>query len=85
MSAWMLALVFTSCFLCCVAFIFSIVNYIELRSQQKSTHQIQYVPLEPQDDWAIDDEKLNEHLDELQDDALNSDPDDLFKSESDSI
>jgi len=40
-----------------LAFIFSVVNLIELRAQAKSTHNVQYI--DPHKDWEKELEQVN--------------------------
>jgi hypothetical protein len=49
-----LPLVIFSAFMSCIAFALGVLNFIEFRASQKSTHQIQYIP--------VDDKKLNEEI-----------------------
>lgn len=48
---------YTSLIFSILAFIFSIINFIELRSAAKSTHNIQYI--NPVKDWEKELEQLN--------------------------
>lgn len=79
---------FIVCFLLTTLFIYvtiigisTVYLFIELKSMQKSTHQLEYVPFDPK--WASSEEKLKEFEENMAAEQPMADQDDLDESELD--